>query len=253
MRTFELFLDEVDPISNDSVIHDNASGPAIGSEAIMKRVGAKPAIYATDLSPAMVAAGKDIVEQNGWSNVVVQEMDARKLEFANGMFTHSILNISIQNIDDPRVGNNDDTIVVLKEMLRTLKPRGQAIITTWKRFAAGEMVRTAQRRIKPDGPVMPYPHTELGDGEAVKELMKKAGFNETRIRILEKSVEINDMIDIAGLREFMNSEMVTGQAHIEWSNDEKEKWEDTVNTIVEEEVAEYGGIRFVSYGVIGRK
>ena len=253
LRAFEQFLDELDPISNDSVIHDNASGPAVAAEAVMRRVAANPSIYATDLSPPMAGAGKLIVEQNGWSNVNVEEMDARKLDFADGTFTHSILNISIQNIDDPRVGNNEDSLLVLKEMLRTLKPGGQAVITTWKRFAAGEMVREAQRHIKPDGPVMPYPHAELAEGEAVKELMKMAGFNEAHIRILEKSFEINDNADVEGLRGFMNSEMVTGPAHGGWSNGEKEQWGNAVNDTLKEEVARNGGIRFVCYAVFGRK
>lgn len=101
-RLFGKLVNELDAISDDSVIHDNASGPIVAVQAIMNNVYCRPTIHATDLSPAMADAGKGLAQEKGWDNVSVQVMDAKKLEFPDQTFTHPIMNLSIQNIDDPR-------------------------------------------------------------------------------------------------------------------------------------------------------
>lgn len=239
-KLLELLLPELDLIIADSVIHDNAAGPIVAAEAVMKHTQSKPTIHATDLSQAMVDAGKGRADNKGWANVKGDVMNSLKLNFADKMFSHSILNFSIQNIDDPKASGNEDSLQALKEMYRTLKPGGQSVVTTWKRFAVGEIAKAAQRKVRPEQIGMPLPHAELYDGGAVKRLMVEAGFEAEDVRIVERSVVIKERDGIEGLRELMAGPMITGPALRGWTEEEKEKWESVLDEALKGEVREMG-------------
>lgn len=252
-RLFELLLPELDPIQNDSIIHDNASGPIIAAQAIMQHTNTKPTIHATDLSQAMVDAGTGLAETNGWDNVKVEVMNSTKLDFPDAMFTHSIMNLSIQNIDDPKGAGNADSLKAIEEMFRTLKPGGQVVVTTWKRFAPGEIVRGAQGRVRPGERGMPLPHEELYDGGAVKRLIVEAGFGSEEVRIVERSVVVREKEGVQGLRELMAGPMITGPALRGWTDEERGRWQGVLDEALAEEVERHGGVLFECIAVIGRK
>lgn len=138
-------------------------------------------------------------------------------------------------------------------MYRTLKEGGQVIITAWKRFAAGEVVRAAQQKVAPGRSAVPYPHEEVNDGEFVMDLLMKAGFDRERIRIMQRQEIVKEKDDVEGLRGFLLSEMITGLAHRGWEEEEKGKWEGAADEALKEEIAENGGMRFECFAVMGQK
>ena len=68
-------------------------------------------------------------------NITSKVMNSQELDFPDAYFTHSITNFSIFNFQDALAG--------VREIHRTLKPSGQAVITTWERFGIGEVIHVS--------------------------------------------------------------------------------------------------------------
>ncbi|KAH8834066.1 S-adenosyl-L-methionine-dependent methyltransferase [Flagelloscypha sp. PMI_526] len=232
---FAQILNEIDPVNDDSVIHDNASGPAIATSELMPLARSTSAkILATDFVPAMVDATNNTVEAH-----VMNSLD---LKFPDNHFTHSITNFSVFNFVDAQKG--------MQEIHRTLKPGGQAVVTTWKRWYHGEAIHAVQKRIRPDLPLMQLSGPEWYSDSAVQGILEKAGFKE--IRVIEKSVVVQGE-GLQALTEFLNGKF-TEAAKVGWTEDEKAKWEATAKEVIEEEKSiREGGVQLEMWALICRK
>ncbi|KAH8826793.1 S-adenosyl-L-methionine-dependent methyltransferase [Flagelloscypha sp. PMI_526] len=242
---FAQILNELDPINGESVIHDNASGPAIAtSELVPLAQSASAKIVATDFVPAMVDATNGVIQDNGWQDTVeAHVMNSLDLKFPDSHFTHSITNFSVFNFVD--------TLKGMQEIHRTLKPGGQAVVTTWKRWYPGEAIHAIQKRIRPDLPLMQLSGPEWYSDSAVHGILEKAGFKE--IRVIEKSVVVQGEEGLQGLTEFLTGKF-TEAAKVGWTEDEKARWETTLNEVIEEEkTIREGGVQLEMWALICRK
>jgi ubiquinone/menaquinone biosynthesis C-methylase UbiE len=246
--TLNLFIkttDHLAPISTNSIIHDNACGPGTASSVILKITNPDehPKIIATDMVPGMIDAFNTAIVGTSSKPELLTGivMNSQKLEFPDAHFTHSITNFSIFNFAEP--------LTCVKEIYRTLKPSGQAVITTWRRFGIGEVVHETQRRIRPDLPLMKYSGSELFDGDVVKDLMIEAGFENAEVL---STMVVVDGDDLEGLTEFASGSF-TDSARKGWSDDEKDRWKEVLQEVLNDEKREFKGIKFEAWAVLGFK
>lgn len=243
---FASIRDHLAPISADSVIHDNAAGPGTATSVILKNLEPEeyPKIIATDMVPAMIEAfSSDVAKTNGTSKLTGLVMKSEDLDFPDDHFTHSITNFSIFNFVDP--------VICVKEIYRTLKPSGQAVITTWKTFAIGDLIHETQRRIRPDLPPMRVSGAEYHKVDAVIDVMVKAGFETEGIKVLSPTVVVTGE-DLEGLTEFGTSSF-TDSARNGWTDEEKGRWKEMLLEVLEEKKQYFGGLKFEGWALIAKK
>jgi ubiquinone/menaquinone biosynthesis C-methylase UbiE len=145
------------PIGPDSVVHDTAAGPGIGAAALVARLSKDQLpkkMLVSDNAAPMVNAALASLTASPLPDVDCKVLDSQDLaSVPNNYFTHSIDNFSIFTFVNPT-----DAI---RETYRTLSPGGLAVITCWRRFAPMFIVHAAQKKIRPDLPLMPTPSPEF--------------------------------------------------------------------------------------------
>ncbi|KAK0109517.1 hypothetical protein ONS95_002206 [Cadophora gregata] len=243
---FASITDQLAPISANSIIHDNASGPGTATGVILKNLKPEeyPTIIATDMVPAMIEAfNSDLAKPKETSKLTGIVMKSEILDFPDNHFTHSITNFSIFNFVDPAI--------CLKETYRTLKPSGQAVITTWKTFAIGDLIHETQRRIRPDLPLMKVSGAEYHRVDAVIDVMVQAGFEKESIQVLSPTVVVTGE-NLDGLTQF-GCGPFTDSARNGWTDEEKGRWKEVLFEVLEEKKQEYGGLKFEAWALLATK
>ncbi|KAM3431588.1 hypothetical protein MY4824_007009 [Beauveria thailandica] len=150
----------------DAVVLDNACGTGIVAEEIITRCrrqqspdggggggggGAVPEIRAADPVDKMVAACAAKFSSLGVTDrCSAAVMPGEKLTFADGTFSHSITNMGLLFYTDAAAG--------ARELHRTLRPGGVAVVTTWARLGqVDDILYPAQRRARPGAELMKLP------------------------------------------------------------------------------------------------
>ncbi|KAH6694861.1 S-adenosyl-L-methionine-dependent methyltransferase [Leptodontidium sp. MPI-SDFR-AT-0119] len=245
LNLFASIADHLAPISASSIVHDNASGPGTATRVILKNLKPDyPTVIATDMVPAMIDAfNSDIAKTNETSKLTGIVMKSETLDFPDEHFTHSITNFSIFNFSDP--------LVCVKEIYRTLKPSGQAVITTWKTFAIGEVIHMTQRRIRPDLPLMKVSGAEYHKSDVILDIMVQAGFAKEKIQLLSPIVVVTGK-DLEGLTEF-GSGPFTEAARAGWTDEEKGRWREVLLEVLEEKNEESSGLKFEGWALLATK
>jgi SAM-dependent methyltransferase len=244
---FAQLLPRIAPITSESIIHDNASGPATATSVLLADTGissARPRIICTDMVSAMIDAVNGLAKEKQWTNVEGKIMKSDEaMNFPDDYFTHSLTNFSIFNFSN--------RAQAMSEIHRNLKPGGQVIVTTWKTFAPGDITHEVQRRIRPDSPLMRLSGPDMYDGNAVMDVLVKGGFEQEKLEIVEGSYVAKDD-NLLGLLRFLKSDF-TKSARESWTEEEKENWNVVADQVVEEQCKLHGGILFEMYAIIGRK
>ena len=221
------------PIINvDSIINDNASGPCTASTAIIAHLGKEPAqIHATDYNAGMVEAAKQQIKSKGWKNVQASLMDSHELKIPDDTFTVTISNVNISTHRDP--------FQCLREMHRTLQPKGTLIVTIWKRFGVQEVMDAARKIVRPDGAPVAAPRAEFFQDGYLRDMISRAEFQGAEQSIVSV---LSTGADLDGLRDFMLSDLVPNTRR-EWSDAENAQWPSAIDQAIKDEVATYGGVR----------
>lgn len=134
-----------------SIVLDNACGTGIITEEILRRRQTGSAtIRAVDAASNMVDVARRKLEplNEGRGFIITSHvMPGEKLDFDDNTFTHSITNLGILFYQDGLAG--------AKEMFRTLRTGGVAVVTSWTDLGYLEpVVKAAQLEIRPTQP--PY-------------------------------------------------------------------------------------------------
>lgn len=166
------------PITSESVVHDNACGPGVVTNAVLtvfaNTSGRPPRIIASDIVPGMVElAGKKS------PTVEAHVMDAKRLDkIPDGILTHSFTNFLFV-----RGWGEDDMVAFASEIYRTLRPGGTACNAAWKYHEWHSVVRDALLKTRPDAegwmPQQPWSR------EKVVSIFEKAGFEPGNISVTE--------------------------------------------------------------------
>lgn len=236
------------PIGPNSIVHDTAAGPGIGAAALvacLPKNQLPKELLVSDNVATMVSAARESLAASPLPHVVCKELDSQNLSSVpNNYFTHSIDNFSIFTFVRPA-----DAV---RESYRTLRPGGLAVITCWRRFAPMFIVHAAQRKIRPDLPLMPTPSPEFYEEGVLQEVVERSGFAKNKIKMADKVLVVADDENIAGLTMLMSGPMMS-KARNGYTAKEEASWAESVRQSVKEEVKQFGGIRFEAYILLATK
>lgn len=236
------------PIGSDSVVHDTAAGPGIGAAALVATLPKEQLpkeVLVSDNAAMMVSAAKESLVSTALPQVNCKELDSQDLaSVPDNYFTHSIDNFSIFTFVRP--------VDAVRETYRTLRPGGLAVVTCWRRFAPMFIVHNAQKRIRPDLPLMPTPSPEFYEDGVLQKVVEEAGFAKEKITMGEATLVVDGAENIAGLTTLMSGPMMA-KARSGYTEEEAARWADSVGQAVKEEVEQFGGIRFEAYILLAIK
>jgi ubiquinone/menaquinone biosynthesis C-methylase UbiE len=162
------------PLTPDSIVLDNACGSGIVTDLILHVTDPKirPTIHAVDGAPNMVEITRE--RFMAIENIQVTLMLAEELKFPNDTFTCSITNLGLPFFNDPDQG--------AKEIFRTLKPGGMALVTGWEDLGYVGVIQTLQRVIHPEKNVYKLPFSsEWLDPHHLKRALEATGFEKVEL------------------------------------------------------------------------
>lgn len=236
------------PIGPDSIVHDTAAGPGIGAAALVAGLSKEclpKKLLVSDSVPMMVEAARESLVASPLPLVDTKEIDSHDLSSVpDNHFSHSINNFSIFAFARP--GD------VVRETYRTLRPGGLAVVTCWRRFAPMFIVHAAQKKIRPDLPLMPTPSPEFYEEGVLRKLVEENGFAKSHITVVDKILVVADDEKIAGLTMLMSGPLMA-KARDNYTDEEQAKWTESISLSVKEEIEQFGGIRFEAYVLLATK
>ncbi|PSR81490.1 hypothetical protein BD289DRAFT_439023 [Coniella lustricola] len=171
------------PVTSESVIHDNACGPGVVTNAVLSvyanTQGHPPRIIASDIVPGMV----ELAARKGHAHndcVEAHVMDAKKLDkIPDGTLTHSFTNFLFV-----RGWGDDDMVTFASEIFRTLRPGGTACKAAWKRHEWHSVVRDALLETRPDAALVEsWMPQQPWSQDRVVAIFEKAGFGRTDMTV----------------------------------------------------------------------
>lgn len=254
--TFNILVDIIrdkiqtsnNPIGPDSVVHDTAAGPGIGAAALVAALSKEQLpeeVLVSDNNAMMVAAAQDSLNFSPLPDIQCKELDSHDLSSVpDDYYTHSINNFSIFTFIRP--------VDAVRETYRTLKPGGLAVVTCWRRFPPVFIVRSAQKKIRPDLPLMPIPGPEFCEEGILQRSVEKAGFSNEKISVYDKVLVVKDEDNVGGITTLMSGPMMA-KARQGYTAEEEAKWVEAVSQSVKEEIEKFGGIRFEAYILLATK
>jgi ubiquinone/menaquinone biosynthesis C-methylase UbiE len=183
----------------------------------------KPAtLHLVDAAPGMVAIARDKFEgQQPNLNIHCATMPAERLDFPDESFTHSITNLGILFFTDADQG--------AKEIFRTLKPGGTAVVTSWQDLGYLPLLHQAQQAVRPDALLINLPIKDVWfRPEHVREVLERAGFGEVEVSAAR--------VHYAGERAGDVSSLLSTQARSslqDWSEEELGRFKDALDGLIE--------------------
>ncbi|KAF2646478.1 S-adenosyl-L-methionine-dependent methyltransferase, partial [Massarina eburnea CBS 473.64] len=165
-------------IAPGAVIHDNACGSGTVTRAILSSNanlgGNDKKIYATDIDQSFLDKLSDDVTKNAW-NVEVSKQRSEELNFADSTFDLSITNIGIFFFADAGLSG-------AREIYRTLKPSGTAIVNCWQHVTWQPAIFAVHKHFRSAHP-FPAPTLNWSDGQQLQKVMLDAGFVKEKMRV----------------------------------------------------------------------
>ncbi|KAK6506566.1 hypothetical protein TWF506_011471 [Arthrobotrys conoides] len=239
------------PIDSNSVIHDNACGPAVATGEILSQgISPPPKIFATDYAQGMIDITRSYKERRGWDSVTVQQMDGQALSFEDEKFTHSISSLGVFMFPDGKKG--------LSEMYRTLKPGGWIGVTSWKDVRWPTAAIAAYEKFFPNAQeplALPMPKNWM-DPENCERNLREAGFHDVKAEVVPcTNRQLSKEIGASAFVEFITYVSPTVKS---WDEDTRERFLAYYSTLVEDMFlpANNGnGVELTLYSIVtsGRK
>jgi ubiquinone/menaquinone biosynthesis C-methylase UbiE len=134
-----------------AVILDSACGTGIVAEEILA-LQPNARIMAVDAGPNMVQMAESKPSLAAAPNVTFGVMPGEKLDFPDSTFTHSITNLGILFYKSAADG--------ARELYRTLKPGGVAVVTSWSSIGYLEAIQATQEDARPHDEPFKLPVSE---------------------------------------------------------------------------------------------
>ena len=239
----------ISPIPPDSVFLDNACGTgAITSEVLT--VSPDAYIHAVDNSKGMIDIVKSIFQaKDNNKRVCLEVMDGQRLLFEDVTFDFSVTNFGIFFFPDPVEG--------VRQIYRTLKVGGTAVVTCWKMIGILPIFYEVQKSVKPASPILSTPvFDKWMKKETLEETLRRGGFANVNIEEKETLIRGEDSGGlVAGLVDNM-----TGMVGDKWSEDEKAKMKEATEEVLDRQsdalCVDLDGekaVRMVAWIALGRK
>jgi ubiquinone/menaquinone biosynthesis C-methylase UbiE len=212
--------------SSDGTVLDNACGTGAASEELLKKFPTAE-VFAADVVPPMVHSFKAIIATKPELQKQVKEVrveDAQSLTFADDTFDASITNFGIFFLPDPVAG--------AKQIYRTLKPGGTAVITLWKTFGFRPILWEVQDQLKPANPLMELPLMEPWcDSALLEKTLKQGGFKHVDFTVVKEGLWGKDKEDFK-LVLLENFGAMTAR---NWTEEERAKLPVMISQVIDEQ------------------
>lgn len=161
----------VDP---DTDVLDVATGPGTLALLAAPRVHS---VHAVDFSPNMIALLQDTIRQEGLENVEARVEDGQALSFEDERFDAAFSMFGLMFFPDRMKGH--------AEMLRTLRPGGAAVISSWAPIANSSLMRVLFEALQAIDPNIRPTQADVESIEALDALereMLRAGYVDVEVR-----------------------------------------------------------------------
>lgn len=200
-------------IATNLIVHDNACGTGALTDELLK-VYPDARIDATDAAAPMVDIVNARIRAEGLTDQVKGSvMDGAALRFEDNRFDASVTNFGIFLLPDPVKG--------MKEIYRTVKPGGAAVLTCWESLdfiwvvfeGIEEVVEPEKRLTRPEFLV------RWKDKATMEGLLKEAGFVDVEMVNVKVLLWGYDVDDLAGCL----TENMKGFIGNDYTSDEKDR------------------------------
>lgn len=154
-------------------IIDIACGTGLVSFPVANLVGENGFVLANDISDKMVEAGTTTAKEKNINNILFQRMDAEQLEVEDSSFDIALCALGFMYFPDP--------LKAFKEMYRSLKPGGHAVVAVWgqrKNCGWSEVFEIVDRRVTSE--VCPMFFNSGNEG-VLEHYMEAGGFSNIKI------------------------------------------------------------------------
>ncbi|KAH6612300.1 S-adenosyl-L-methionine-dependent methyltransferase [Chaetomium sp. MPI-SDFR-AT-0129] len=214
----------IPPIKPGSTIHDNACGAGTVSRLILQQTAdtADVKIHATDIDQAFLDFLSADATQNNWP-VEVSNQKSETTNFPPAFFDYDIMNIGIIFMSS---GGLDAT----REIHRTLKPGGFAVVNCWKTITWMLPIMLVHRAFRGEAVPFPAPPINWTDGTQLRKILVEAGFEEDKIRL--ESQEVSSVLeDGEEFRGWVEKTWAYLAGIGGWHAVDGEKWEEEVDML----------------------
>ncbi|KAJ4296366.1 hypothetical protein N0V90_006411 [Kalmusia sp. IMI 367209] len=212
--------------SSGGTVLDNACGTGAAAEELLKRFPTAE-IVAADVIPRMVQSFEAIIAKKPELQSQVKEVrleDAQNLTFADDTFDASITNFGIFFLPDPVAG--------AKQIYRTLKPGGTAVVTVWKTFGFKPILWAIQDQLNPANPLTELPLMEPWcEYTLTEKVLKAGGFENVDFTVVKEGLWGKDKEDFKSVL-FGNLATLTAR---NWTEEERAQLPKHISKIVDEQ------------------
>ncbi|KAK8105167.1 uncharacterized protein PG998_004576 [Apiospora kogelbergensis] len=228
------FLRPLVPLPVGSHVHDNGCGSGAITKALFSLQpplkNADPdrqdiRVSATDRSPAAVKQLQSMATSENWTGVDARSMDSTALSFPDGSFSHSLTGFVFLQL-----GEGGD-VVSAREIHRTLRPGGLAVVATWEDLPSMAVFRQAVEELRgveggrPEGALPDMLQMHAYGGRQVEQALLKAGFPSDGMRVERHSTEIR----VANARRWCEiGWSICGTTGGKWIQHDEDSWEQVI-------------------------
>ena len=204
---------------------DNACGTGAATEEFLK-VHPSAHVSAADVVPPMVQSFKAIIATSPLLTAQVKDVrleNGESLTYADDSFDASLTNFGIFFFPDPVAG--------AKQIYRTLKPGGTAVVTLWKTFGFKPILWEVQDRVKPANPLTELPLMEPWcDPKKLEKVLTDGGFGSVQFSIINEGMWGKDKADFVTVLLENFGALVARN----WTDEEKAKLAPVTAQVVDE-------------------
>jgi len=217
-------LEDLPSLNESSVIHDNGCGYGAVTMAIMESdppTGTK--VNATDVNPMFLAQLRAKLTENPSWPVKVETMDACKLTFADNTYDLSLTNFVF-------AGLPDDTGAA-SHIMRTLKPGGTGVIAVWAEMPWHVALENAHHKTRgAEEPMAPFLSKSWYKKERIEQVTEEASWK--GVKFVQKEAYLNLGTDLRRWATIAWTFLGTPVGG--WQQRDEDKWDDALDSIVEE-------------------
>jgi SAM-dependent methyltransferase len=214
----------IEPFGDSEVIfHDVGCGLGAGT-AVASLKKDNIIIKGTDIDENVVKLYRQNIAKNQWPAEAFK-MDASALDFPDETFTHCIGNALLFVLPN-------DGVDAIKEIHRTLKPGGIAIINSWAHTPTIPAIHTAAKKTRPAGTPLPREGLDKWENEDhLRDVIIKGGFTPDNVAITQKDVHVT----VGDLKRFatMIWSFIGGTSKAGWLESDEENWDTAVEAVIE--------------------
>lgn len=215
-------------IQPGAVIHDNACGAGTVTRLIVggPHPPADIQIHATDIDQPFLDVLASDAAAHGWAGVAVSNQKSEATSFADATFDLDIMNIGI-------IFMSGAGLDATREMHRTLKPGGVAVVNCWKAITWMLPIMVVHKAFRGENAPFPAPPINWTDGTQLRKILVEAGFAEEKIRLESHEVATELEEGNGEFRQWVEKTWAYLAGIGGWHAVDAEKWEEEVDMLAE--------------------